>query len=76
MKTNNSKTPPRGVILFFAWSFLALAALCLGRVVLDARLAVCGVIADGVVTKIETNTTYTPQNTPKFYLRLKVEELP
>ncbi len=58
MKTNNSKTPPRGVILFFAWSCLAFTALCLGRVVLDARLAACGVIADGVVTKLETNTTY------------------
>ncbi len=58
MKTNQSKTPSPGVILFFAWSFLAFAALCLVRVVLDVRLAALGIIADGVVTKIEMTTSY------------------
>ena len=58
MNSNCPKSPSRGVVLFFGWSLLLLTVLFLGRLVLDARLAAFGVIADGAVTKIEMNTTY------------------
>lgn len=57
MKTSSTKKLPRGLILFLAWACLAFAALCLGRVVLDARLAALGVVADGTVVKTEITTT-------------------
>lgn len=58
MDGKEQKRKPRGAALFFGWSLLLLTGLFLGRVVLDARLAAFGVLADGVVTKIEMNTTY------------------